>query len=175
MKKFYVSNQRFTRMVRWLTGICLVLVLSACATGSRQPVHTFQFDARFDDWATQADLLEFSYGDKERMTHKVVQPGQERIGYQWLVNGAMPIGEYLYVKWRITQTGEVIEDKVDLRPLLPWNLGGHTLTFVIDGRQLYVYLVTPQFKPYKSPPVLKTYLSDSRVTYEIYPRNTRPQ
>lgn len=87
----------------------------------------------------------------------------------------MSIGEFLYVKWRIKETGEVLEDRVDLRPLLPWNMGNHKITFVIDGRQLYVYLVTNQPKPYKSPPILKTYLSKSTVTYEIYPANTRPQ
>ena len=91
------------------------------------------------------------------------------------MSGPMPIGEFLYVKWRINATGEVLEERVDLRPLLPWNMGNHTVTFVIDGRQLYVYLVTDQLKPYKAPPILKTYLSKSTVTYEIYPHNTRPQ
>jgi hypothetical protein len=48
----------------------------------------------------------------------------------------MPIGEFLYVKWRIKATGEVLEDRVDLHPVLPWNMGHHTVTFVIEGRQL---------------------------------------
>ncbi len=166
-------------MKRWLRSlglITLTLCLWGCAViGQRQPDHSFSYDAEFDGWADKADLLEYRYGDKERMTANAVKPGQERVGIGGTVSGPMPIGEFLYVKWRIKATGEVLEDRVDLRPLLPWDMDGCKVTFVIDGRQLYVYLVTNQNKPYESPPILKTYLSRLKVSYEIYPNNTRPQ
>ena len=156
--------------------IALTLFLGACAAvGPREPNHSFSYDGWFDGWAKQVDLLEYRYGDKERMTSSAIKPGEVSLNRQAIISGSMPIGEFLYVKWRIQETGEVLEDRVDLRQLLPWNMDKHKVTFVIDGRQLYVYLVTNQPKPYKSPPILKTYLSDSTVTYEIYPNNTRPQ
>ena len=156
--------------------IAVTLFLWGCAAvGPRQPDHSFAFDGWYDGWAKQVDLLEYRYGNKEQMTFRVVKPGEASLNRQSIISGSMPIGEFLYVKWRIKETGEVLEDRVDLRQLLPWNMGNHKVTFVIDGRQLYVYLVTNQPKPYRSPPILKTYLSDSRVTYEIYPTNTRPQ
>lgn len=165
-----------TRWIRWVGLLALCTGLWACAgAGPRQPDHSFSYDGWFDGWAKQVDLLEYRYGNNERMTSSTVNPGSTSIGYQSSVSGSMPIGEFLYVKWRIKATGEVLQDRVDLRPLLPWNMGKHTVTFVIDGRQLYVYLVTNQSKPYKSSPILKTYLSEYDVTYEIYPHNTRPQ
>lgn len=48
----------------------------------------------------------------------------------------------------------------------------HGVTFVIDGKQLYVYLVTPKGKRTEDPPPLKTTESRYLVTYEIYPTNT---
>lgn len=48
----------------------------------------------------------------------------------------------------------------------------HGVTFVIDGPQLYVYLVTPTPKHEDGSPILKTTESRYLVTYEIYPRNT---
>jgi len=84
----------------------------------------------------------------------------------------MPVGEFLYVKWRIKETGEVLEDRVDLRKRLAPNMFEHKVTFVIDGKQLYVYLITPKAKRVEDPPPLKTFLSRYTVTYEIYPNNT---
>jgi hypothetical protein len=95
---------------------------------------------------------------------------KERTG----INGPMPVGDFLYIKWRIKATGKVLEDRVDLRPLLPRDMTDYELTFVPNERQLYVYLVTPTVRSAKQPPPLPTYLSLDRVTYEIYPHNTFP-
>jgi hypothetical protein len=158
-----------------LIALCLfsmLLMLSACTTGPRQAVHAFSFNGWSDHWAPQVDLLEFSYGDQYQMVRRKTQPGQWRLGYGYNVNGLMPIGDFLYVKWRIKSTGEVIEDRVDLRNLLPSDMEGQEVTFVIDGKQLYVYLVTPKAKRTVDPPPLKTFLSRYTETYEIYPSNT---
>ena len=164
---------------RQVATFVLALVLVACAASSSQPWHSFSFDGRFDKWADQVDLLAYSYGDKYNMVRNSIdQPrspayeGLRQLPPATGINGPMPVGDFLYVKWRVKATGEVIEDKVDLRNLLPQNMFDHGLTFVIDGRQLYVYLVTPKFKKYGDPPQLKTYLSNHHVTYEIYPNNT---
>ena len=59
---------------------------------------------------------------------------------------------------------------MDLRHRLPRDMSDHTLTFVIDDRQLYVYVVTPQLiTSQNQAPLLKTWLSRYKVAYEIYP------
>jgi len=154
------------------TLLAMSLALSACATGPRQAVHSFSFDGWSDKWATQVDLLEYSYGDQYHMVRDKVRPPKERLGQSAGVNGMMPVADFLYVKWRIKATGEILEDRVDLRNRVPFNMNEHGVTFVIDGRQLYVYLVTPRPKNEDAPPILKTYRSWFNVTYEIYPTNT---
>jgi hypothetical protein len=145
--------------------------LPGCATVPQVSYHAFEFDGWFDKWATKIDLLAYSDGDKYSVVRRAVPSENESLGYRTGVNGTMPIGEFLYVKWRVKATGEVVEDKVDLRSRLPADMFQHSITFVIDNKQLYVYLVTP--KPaIKGVPELKTYLSDSRLTYEIYPVST---
>lgn len=160
----------------------LALVLVACAASSSQPWHSFSFDGRFDKWADQVDLLAYSYGDKYNMVRNSIdQPrspayeGLRQLPPATGINGPMPVGDFLYVKWRVKATSEVIEVNVDLRNLLPKNMVDHRLTFVVDGRQLYVYLVTPKSKKYDDEPLLRTTQSHYNVTYEIYPTNTYKQ
>lgn len=153
-------------------ALAVLLSLVACATSPARPWHQFYFDGWSDKWATAVDLLEYSYGDQYAMVHRKIRPEQSTLGYGTNVNGPMPIGEFLYVKWRIKSTGEIVDQSVDLRKLLPRNMFEHGLTFVIDDRELYVYLVTPTPKKQTDPPLLKTTESRYRVTYEIYPNNT---
>jgi len=161
--------------VLWLA---MLLALSACAgTSPARPKlvdHAFSFNGRpyADKWADTVDLLEYSYGDQYRMVRDKIEPPRERLGPGSGVSGAMPVGDFLYVKWRIRAIGDVLDDRVDLRPLLPPDMTRHELIFVISDRQLYVYLVTPTPKHENDPPILKTYLSLFQVTYEIYPTNT---
>lgn len=157
----------------WLTAVlATALLLAACASVPALVWHRFAFDGWFDGWATQVDLLEYSYGDQYKMVKDKVTPGQTRLRPQAGVNGSMPVGEFLYVKWRIKETGEVLEDRVDLRSRLPSDMFEHGLTFVIEGKQLYVYLVTPKPKNEYAEPLLRTTKSRYHVTYEIYPQNT---
>jgi hypothetical protein len=158
--------------------VALLLALSGCA-GVTQATpklvfHSFSFNGwdYADKWADTVDLLEYSYGDQYRMVRRKALGPDDSLSPQAGVSGPMPVGDFLYVKWRIKATAEVVEDRVDLRPLLPRDMTEHELIFVIDGRQLYVYLVTPTPKHMGDPPILKTYLSLFNVTYEIYPINT---
>jgi len=157
--------------------LILLLALSACTTSPARPRlvnHAFSFNGKLygDKWADTVDLLEYSYGDQYRMVRDKVEPPKERLGPQSGVNGSMPVGDFLYVRWRIKATGELLNDRVDLRPLLPRDMTRHRVTFVIDDAQLYVYLVTPTPKHEDDPPILKTTDSRYHVTYEIYPNNT---
>ncbi len=166
-----------TSVVRlWLTVwlVSLALALVACASGPKTAFHSFSFNGYdySDKWDATIDLLEYSYGDQYRMVRDKVEAPRERLRPQSGVAGTMPVGEFLYVRWRIKATGEMREDRVDLRPLLPASMEDFRLTFVIDDKQLYVYLVTPKVKHVADPPLLKTTESWFHVTYEIYPSNT---
>ena len=155
--------------------LALLLALGACAGTASQPklvFHSFSFDGWTDKWYPQTELIAYSYGDQYRMVRKAARSPEDSLGPGAGVSGLMPVGEFLYVKWRTKATGDVHEDRVDLRPLLPADMGRHSLTFVIEGRQLYVYLATPKAKHEKDPPRLKTTMSKYYVTYEIYPTNT---
>ena len=103
------------------------------------------------------------------MVRKKVKPGEDSVPPLTAVSGSMPVGEFLYVRWLLKDSGEMVEHRVDLRNRLPWDMNDKTITFVIDGKQLYVYLVTKQGKPYGTPPINKSRLSNLYVTYEIYP------
>ena len=164
-----------TSVVRFFCKVLLLassLALVACASGPKTAFHAFSFNGFSDKWDATIDLLEYSYGDQYRMVRRKLQPPDQRMGSSDGVAGTMPVGDFLYVKWRIKATGEVREDRVDLRPLLPASMEDFSLTFVIDDRQLYVYLVTPKPNHVSEPPLLNTYLSKYNVTHEIYPSNT---
>lgn len=160
------------RLVRWLLALCISLVLVACTTvgGPKLVNHAFNFDGWNDGWQATVELLEYAYGDQYAMVRRKAQDGYSA-GVTAGVNGAMPVGEFLYVKWRLKASGEVLEQRVDLRDRLPRNMTDHELTFVVDGRQLYVYVVTPQAqaKTVKQRSH-RTWLSRHNVTYEIYPQ-----
>ena len=157
-------------IVRWLAGLGLLFALAACATGPRLVPHAFNFDGWHDGWAEQAELLEYSYGDQYRMTQRKAKEG-DFLGYRAAVNGPIPVGEFLYVRWRLKTTGEVLEQRVDLRGRLPHDMTDHELTFVIDGPQLYVYVITPQTQPPENRQrTHRTWLSRYNKAYEIFPQ-----
>jgi hypothetical protein len=149
-----------------------VFALAGCATGARTSYHTFSFDGWNDNWAKTVDLLEYDYGGAHSMVQRKAESEENTLGYRTSINATMANGEYLYVKWRIKSTGEVIESRVDLRGRLPDNMFDQGVTFVIDEKQLYVYLITAEKKKYMSPPVLRTSRSNHYVSYEIFPTNT---
>lgn len=155
--------------------LIVAIALSGCATGPRTAYHSFSFDGGHDKWTSDVDLLEYDYGGQYSYVHRKATDASTPLGNRTAVNGMMPIGEFLYVKWRIKSTGEVVDKHVDLRALLPDDMFGYGVSFVIDGSQLYVYLVTPSKKKYMTPPILRTWHSQFNESYEIYPTNTFKQ
>jgi hypothetical protein len=161
----------------------MTLVLAtACATKVAEPWHKFAFDGWNDKWYPAHELLEYSYGDKYRMVRaSVIKPenpiheGKELLPPTQGVSGPMPVGDFISVKWRIKATGELVEARVDLLQLLPKDMTDHGLTFVIEGKQLYVYVITTKVRNSDLPPNKKTSLSRYRETFEIYPTNELPR
>jgi len=128
-------------IMRWLVGVLLVSALSACAAQHIE-FHSFGFDIRRSTPAVE--VLNYRYGTSN-------SPGTRAPA--WLVaegktfgvdgiGGSIPVGETLYVKWRIKDTWEVFEETVDLKSRLPSNIEDHKIYFDIKGSQLYVYLVS---------------------------------
>lgn len=130
--------------------------------------HTFEFNAVRE--SPDIEVLNYQYGESKHPTASVPQ---------WVLDKGTPLGgtgitgdmlrgDFLYVKWRIKATGEVIEDTVNLKNRLPHDIKDHRIHFLVKQRQLYIYLVSP--KPNKNrfaKPPLKMY-SDLQVD-EIYP------
>ncbi len=172
-------NTQFSRSVsvaliaRLLTLLVLSIALTACASGPRLVQHSFSFNGRLDKWTSIVEILEFQYGDEYQMVHrKAENDGQSRVANNFHVAAPMPVGDFLFVKWRIKGTGEVIEDRVDLRRRLPKDISDHEITFVIEDRLLYVYLITPtkiRLNLVERPQ--RNFASLYRVTYQIYPTN----
>ena len=159
----------FLRRWRVWLALGLMALLTACASGPKLVTHAFSFNGFNDKWAQSVDLLAYSYGDQYRMVQDQAPEGKT-VGAQSGVNGTIPLGDFLYVKWRVKATGEVLEQRVDLRDRLPRDMTDHELTFVIDGRQLYVYVVTPTVQtPWGKTPTHRTWKSAFRVTREIFP------
>lgn len=129
--------------------------------------HSFEFDAGWE--SPDIEVLDYQYGNSKLQGVRppswvLKDTPQGGTG----VTGPMLRGEFLYVKWRIKSTGEILEDKVDLKERLPRDIEHHRIHFVVKGRQLFVYLISP--KPNPNPwvqPPLSMY-SNLKVD-EIYP------
>ena len=121
--------------------LAFVFALTACASNQGLVFHSFQFDLRIEH--QDVELLNYRYGDSTLGRPAEWQIEQGKIFYWNGVTGSMPRGEFFSAKWRIRSSQQVFEDRVDLRHRLPANIEDHTLTFMIKGPQLYIYLVTP--------------------------------
>jgi hypothetical protein len=110
--------------------------------------YTFSFDTKSDAKkfdVPDADIIDYSYGDcaaRELCT----DPYFSRIGQtegSQNATGYYARGRSLYVKWEVKGSGKIYEDRVDLRKRLPRNMSNSVFHFVVDGPQLYVFVVPP--------------------------------
>lgn len=130
--------------------------------------HSFSFDTQMD--SPDVEVLDYQYGsskvfgthaDKERIALGQTFPSAG-------IFGALPRGEFIYVKWRDKKSGQIFEEKVDLRTRLPADIELLDVHFVIKGGKLYVYLVWPPGdRPYLPKGPLKGYALQKQV--QIYP------
>lgn len=127
----------------WLV-VSAVVVLSGCVFGPDAPDHEFTFSAVRE--SPDIEVLNYKYGNSRlpgvQPSDWALQSG--RIEQETGVHGPMLRGEFLYVKWRVKQTGQVYEDRVDLRHRLPADLTDCEIHFVVKGTQLYVYVISPE-------------------------------
>ena len=118
--------------------------------------HSFSFDTGTDAKVyghPEIDVLDYEYGTSHQFATRPskeqwemhAEHGTDSFGSGGLA-GMMPRGEYLYVKWRIKATGEILEDRVDLTTRLPADITNYGIHFAVYGKQLYIYA----FPPYKT-------------------------
>lgn len=142
----------------WLV-LFFALTLAGCASGQAGSVvdHGFAFTA----WKDSPDIqvLAYSYGNSRNpyygnrlsANEQDTKNGQALQGTT--ITGEIPVGKYLYVKWRIKATGEVLEDTVDLQTAWQQSLRDWKIYFIIEDRQLYVYLLSQlKNRPYFTTP-----------------------
>lgn len=92
------------------------------------------------------------------------------------VAGVMVVGKDLYVKWRIKSTGQILEDTVDLRSRSPFSIQNHELRFIIEGTQLYVYLISyepvrPYFSQADADRIRRSHITPREKVFTGYARN----
>jgi len=125
--------------------------LEVCAAGPDVVFHTFKFDALLD--SPGIEILDHRYGDSkfpgasnpEDML-KLGKPLQRTN-----ITGEIKRPDSLYVKWRVLSENRVYEDTADLRKRLPRNFSDCTVYFMVQGSQLYVYLIHPEPRPADTP------------------------
>ncbi|MDO9437981.1 hypothetical protein [Hydrogenophaga sp.] len=156
---------------RWCAIALLMLfalMISGCATGPKVVSHAFGFNTPQD--SPQYEVLAYKYGDGKVVTTSsdsaIRQFGVSKQGTN--VSGPMPLGDALTVKWRDKTSDKTYEDKVDLRPLLPRDMTKQRIHFVVDGAQLFVYLIDPVPRP-KDWPVVGPKKFRNEKSRQIYP------
>ena len=130
--------------------------------------HAFSFDANRESY--DIEVLDYRYGTSKlpgtRPDEGFAKEG--KVAQRANTIGPMVRGDFLFVKWRLRETGEILEDTVDLRNRLPSNIRDHRIHFIVRGRQLYVYLISPEKRPENElPGPLRMYLDLKVVT--LYP------
>lgn len=143
-------NQLLTTLQRWLVLGCLCALLAACASAGLV-FHSFRFDIRE---SPNIEILDYRYGQTLAPRARASESDRQNGRVSQIVNigGEMLLGDDLYVRWKIKSTGQVYEDLVNLKPLLPRNMKDHEIHFTVKGRQLFVYLITPERRPPDMPP-----------------------
>lgn len=156
-----------------LAALAVLLLLSGCATQPRVFDHALSFDVSYD--GQNAEILDYRYGASRlpvRAPAEAVAQGKPL--YQANVSGPMQRGDSLYVKWRNRSTGAVYEDTADLRQRLPADMTGQRIHFMVNGAQLYVYLISPEPRRRDGPADGPRLYRDRQSTL-IYPDKAKQQ
>lgn len=122
----------------------LFAALTACASGLTN--HSFAFDARQD--SPDIQILDYRYGESKQPSARADDEDvkAEKVRQYVGISGDMLRGDLLYVKWRVKSTDRRYEDTVDLKNRMPRDITKNEIYFVVQGAQLFVYLVTPELR-----------------------------
>lgn len=122
--------------------LSLAMSTQQACSEDRMVFHSLNYDFTLDSPGTE--LLDCLYGDMlGKHTQHEVETGLARRGECFNGGGTMPMGDFLYVKWRDKVTDKVYEERVDLKSRLPSpkEMQRQKIYFLVDNNQLYVYLI----------------------------------
>ena len=122
-------------------------MLTACASGPELVNHAFGFDAVTE--SPNYEVMAYRYGQGVFHTTSSNSAIRQfgRSPQATGINGPMPLGDSLYVKWRNKTTEQVFEKTVDLKPLLPRDMTHQRIHFVVAEGEVFVYLIDPIPRP----------------------------
>jgi hypothetical protein len=155
------------KLIRLCVGAFLALSITSCSVLSPAQLHGFRYEI-FPD--SGAELLDWRYGSGNTDYRRAYPPDVARgkLNPSGGAAGYMQVGDSLYAKWRILDTGKVFEETVDLRGKLPKDMTDHRIHFGIEQQKLAIYLVTPKFRQ-KGTPLIGPSLYLHYVTIRLHP------
>jgi len=129
-------------LTRLIAASVMLIAVAACATGPKPVFHSFSYGGSGEDRGVE--ILNYRYGDSKLPVTRADDAwlADGHIAQANGIGGLFPVGDSLYVKWRVISTGKVYEDTVDLKSRLPSDMDHKRIHFLIKGSQLYVYLIT---------------------------------
>jgi hypothetical protein len=153
-----------------LLAVGVLMIVMGCAIGPKKALHGLEFDAVFN--MTDIEIIDYKYGDgpafpiRTRCRPKVTPT--DKCAQSESANLLTEIGETLYVKWKIKSTGEILDDTIIMKKVLPDDINGMKLFFYIKQRQLYLFLDTRLPKP-KGWPEYEVMGYQYYKNYQLYP------
>jgi hypothetical protein len=140
----------------------LALLISGCAIEPKVAYQKFAFDTRARK--PLVEIAEYEYGavGSKRKTY----PPPYKVE---TIIGLMPVGDFLYVRWRRIDNQAIFSRKVDLKPLLPPSMEDKGLVLVFEDSELLLFL--EDLSQYRKPnePIVGPFISQPYFTKQIYP------
>lgn len=125
--------------------------LSGGAPRLKFPEYVFHtFESSDPSESPNVEILDYRYGFVKPDASEYESPGilkVNRRGGVINITGALQRGEYFYMKWKNSISGETFERKVELKSKLPIDIFDHTISYRIRNDRLTIYLVTLKDKP----------------------------
>ncbi len=141
--KIFLNKAKLLMIVM---GTCMLMACGHSMTIGEQwgkvVNHGFEFDVRKD--SPGIDILDYEYSTRKPSKEAYLGIGGSSIA-QWNgIYGGFPVGDFIYMKWRIRSTGEIFEDRVNLRGRLPSDMTDQQIYCVIDAEILYIFIISSE-------------------------------
>ncbi len=163
------------RFLLYVFLLLFAVFLTACAaqqpTGPTLVNHSFGFDARMD--SKDIEVLAYRYGIGNTPQTREPFWRDQVVSSQFTnTNGVMPLGDTQFVKWRTRSTGEVFEDLVNLKALLPADMNNQRIYFVVQEKRLFIYRIEQVPRP-QDWPIVGPRKFQYEKAHQIYPPSTK--
>jgi hypothetical protein len=135
-----MSKRALARLI--IAGVVLFVMAAyeAAFAGPKAVFHSFGYGGYRENEGIE--ILDYQYGNSKvpvTRAEKGSLPGHIAQGNG--VAGELPVGEALYVKWRVTATGKEYQDTVVLKGRLPSDMERKIVHFAVMDTQLSVFVI----------------------------------